>query len=153
MIIPFLAVILYDNLQRVSSHIGVDLRIIGYRNSSMRPCKLCKLLCFAPVNPISYINENLIRQLSVLEPFGKGNAKPVFAQKNLRVLKIGIYGKTQNTVKLQLMDESGTVMDGVYWGEAKEFAEFARSHGTFSVTYYPKINSYMGRDSLPYSRS
>ena len=63
--------------------------------------------------PISYINENLIRQLSVLEPFGKGNAKPVFAQKNLRVLKTGIYGKTQNTVKLQLMDESGTVMDGV----------------------------------------
>lgn len=98
--------------------------------------------------PISYINENLIRQLSVLEPFGKGNAKPVFAQKNLRVLKIGIYGKTQNTVKLQLMDESGTVMDGVYWDEAKEFAEFARSHGTISVTYYPKINSYMGRDSL-----
>lgn len=66
--------------------------------------------------PISYLNENLIRQLSVLEPFGKGNAKPVFAQKNLRVLKTGIYGKTQNTVKLQLMDESGTVMDGVYWG-------------------------------------
>ena len=98
--------------------------------------------------PISYINEKLIRQLSVLEPFGKGNAKPVFAQKNLRVLKTGIYGKTQNTVKLQLMDESGTVMDGVYWGEAKEFAEFARSHGTISVTYYPKINSYMGRDSL-----
>ena len=98
--------------------------------------------------PISYINENLIRQLSVLEPFGKGNAKPVFAQKNLRVLKTGIYGKTQNTVKLQLMDESGTVMDGVYWGEAKEFAEFSRSHGTISVTYYPKINSYMGRDSL-----
>ena len=98
--------------------------------------------------PISYINEKLIRQLSVLEPFGKGNAKPVFAQKNLRVLKTGIYGKTQNTVKLQLMDESGTVMDSVYWGEAKEFAEFARSHGTISVTYYPKINSYMGRDSL-----
>ena len=81
--------------------------------------------------PISYINEKLIRQLSVLEPFGKGNAKPVFAQKNLRVLKTGIYGKTQNTVKLQLMDESGTVMDGVYWGEAKEFAEFARSHELF----------------------
>ena len=39
-------------------------------------------------------------------------------------------------------------MDGVYWGEAKEFAEFVRSHGTISVTYYPKINSYMGRDSL-----
>ena len=98
--------------------------------------------------PVSYITKELVEQISLLEPFGKGNAKPVFAQKNLRVLKTGIYGKTQNTVKLQLMDESGTVMDGVYWGEAKEFAEFARSHGTISVTYYPKINSYMGRDSL-----
>ena len=98
--------------------------------------------------PISYINENLIRELSVLEPFGKGNSKPLFAQKDLRVLKVGIYGKNQNTVKLQLMDESGAVMDGIYWGEAKEFAEFAKSRGTISVTYYPKINSYMGRESL-----
>lgn len=98
--------------------------------------------------PISYINEELVEQLSVLEPFGKGNTKPLFAQKNLRVLKVGIYGKTQNTVKLQLMDPSGAVMDGLYWGEAKEFADFARSHETISVTYYPRINSYMGRESL-----
>lgn len=98
--------------------------------------------------PISYINEELVEQLSILEPFGKGNTKPLFAQKNLRVLKVGIYGKTQNTVKLQLMDPSGAVMDGLYWGEAKEFADFARSHETISVTYYPRINSYMGRESL-----
>ena len=62
--------------------------------------------------PISYINEELVEQLSILEPFGKGNTKPLFAQKNLRVLKVGIYGKTQNTVKLQLRDPSGAVMDG-----------------------------------------
>lgn len=98
--------------------------------------------------PISYINEELVEQLSILEPFGKGNTMPLFAQKNLRVLKVGIYGKTQNTVKLQLRDPSGAVMDGLYWGEAKEFADFARSHETISVTYYPRINSYMGRESL-----
>ena len=98
--------------------------------------------------PISYINEELVEQLSILEPFGKGNTKPLFAQKNLRVLKVGIYGKTQNTVKLQLRDPSGAVMDGLYWGEAKEFADFARSHETISVTYYPRINSYIGRESL-----
>ena len=98
--------------------------------------------------PISYINEELVEQLSILEPFGKGNTKPLFAQKNLRVLKVEIYGKTQNTVKLQLRDQSGAVMDGLYWGEAKEFADFARSHETISVTYYPRINSYMGRESL-----
>ena len=106
-----------------------------------------KIIIDVPM-PISYINDHLIRQLSVLEPFGKGNGKPLFAQKNLRVLKVGIYGKNQNTVKLQLMDDSGAVMDGLYWGEAKEFAEFARNHETISVTYYPRINSYMGRESL-----
>lgn len=98
--------------------------------------------------PISYINYDLINQLSVLEPFGKGNGKPLFAQKNLRVLKFGIYGKTQNTVKVQLMDENGIQMDGMYWGDVKTFAEFLKNHSRISVTYYPQINSYMGRDSL-----
>ncbi len=98
--------------------------------------------------PVSYISKEFVRQLSVLEPFGKANGKPLFAQKDLRVLKVGIYGKNQNTVKLQLMDPSGAVMDGVYWGDAQEFAEFARKHEQISVTYYPKINSYMGRETL-----
>ena len=98
--------------------------------------------------PISYVNENLVHQLSVLEPFGKGNSKPVFAQKNLKVLKMGIYGKNQNTVKLQLMDPTGTVMEGIYWGEAQEFASFIKEHETISITYYPKINSYMGKETL-----
>ena len=98
--------------------------------------------------PISYVNETLVHQLSVLEPFGKGNSKPVFAQKNLKVLKMGIYGKNQNTVKLQLMDPTGTVMEGIYWGEALEFASFIKEHETISITYYPKINSYMGKETL-----
>ena len=98
--------------------------------------------------PISYVNENLVHQLSILEPFGKGNSKPVFAQKNLKVLKMGIYGKNQNTVKLQLMDPTGTVMEGIYWGEALEFASFIKEHETISITYYPKINSYMGKETL-----
>ena len=98
--------------------------------------------------PISYINEELVEQLSILEPFGKGNTKPSFAQKNLRVLKVGIYGKTTEYSEAAAEDPSGAVMDGLYWGEAKEFADFARSHETISVTYYPRINSYMGRESL-----
>ena len=98
--------------------------------------------------PLERLSLDLAKAQERMEPFGKGNTKPLFAQKNLRVLKVEIYGKTQNTVKLQLRDPSGAVMDGLYWGEAKEFADFARSHETISVTYYPRINSYMGRESL-----
>ena len=62
--------------------------------------------------PISYINENLIRQLSVLEPFGKGNAKPVFAQKNLRVLKTGIWKDSEYSE----IAADGRIRHGDGWG-------------------------------------
>lgn len=98
--------------------------------------------------PVSYITKPLVEQISVLEPFGKGNTKPLFAQKGLRVLNSRIFGKNRNVVKMQLMDESGTVIDGVYFGEAQEFAEFAAAGDTISVSYYPEINRYQGRENL-----
>ena len=58
---------------------------------------------------------------------------------------MGIYGKNQNTVKLQLMDPTGTVMEGIYWGEALEFASFIKEHETISITYYPKSIPIMGK--------
>lgn len=69
--------------------------------------------------PITYITKNLIRQLSLLEPFGKGNTKPLFAQKGLTVLNYRIFGKNRNVVKVQLADAGGYQMDGVYFGEEK----------------------------------
>ena len=98
--------------------------------------------------PISYINENLIRQLSVLEPFGKGNTKPVFAQKNLRVLDYSIIGKNKNVVKLKLLDPQGISVEGIYFGEAEDFVNFIREKDSISVTYYPEINRFRGRESL-----
>ena len=98
--------------------------------------------------PISYINENLIRQLSVLEPFGKGNTKPVFAQKNLRVLDHSIIGKNKNVVKLKLLDPQGISVEGIYFGEAEDFVNFIREKDSISVTYYPEINRFRGRESL-----
>lgn len=98
--------------------------------------------------PISYITKNLVEEISLLEPFGKGNTKPLFAQKNLRVLESRILGKNRNVAKLRLMDETGTAIDGMYFGEAEEFTQFAKSRETISVTYYPEINRYMGRENL-----
>lgn len=98
--------------------------------------------------PLSYVNRSLVEQISLLEPFGKGNTKPLFAQKGLRVLGLRIFGKNHNVAKLQLLDEQGNVTDAVFFGEAEEFKAYADSHERISVTYYPEINSYQGRESL-----
>lgn len=98
--------------------------------------------------PLSYVNRNLIEQISLLEPFGKGNTKPLFAEKGLRVLGLRIFGKNHNVAKMQLMDAKGNVTDAVYFGEAEEFKAFAERRESISVTYYPEINSYQGRETL-----
>ena len=98
--------------------------------------------------PVSYITKELIEQISLLEPFGKGNTKPIFAQKGLRVLDISIIGKNKNVVKLKLLDPQGVTMEGIYFGEAEDFANFIRQKDTISVTYYPEINRFRGRESL-----
>ena len=98
--------------------------------------------------PITYITKNLIRQLSLLEPFGKGNTKPLFAQKGLTVLNYRIFGKNRNVVKVQLADVGGYQMDGVYFGEGEAFAAYVDAHPTLSVAYYPSIDTWNGRDKL-----
>ena len=98
--------------------------------------------------PVSYITKGLIEQISLLEPFGKGNTKPVFAQKNLRVLDYSIIGKNKNVVKLKLLDPQGISVEGIYFGEAEDFVNFIREKDSISVTYYPEINRFRGRESL-----
>ena len=98
--------------------------------------------------PVSYITKELVEQISLLEPFGKGNTKPVFAQKGLRVRDSSILGKNKNVVKVKLLDPQGVPMEGIYFGEAEEFAGFLKEHDTIAVTYYPEINRFRGRESL-----
>lgn len=98
--------------------------------------------------PVSYITKELVEQISLLEPFGKGNTKPIFAQKGLRVLDSNIIGKNKNVVKLKLLDPQGVTMEGIYFGETEDFVNFIRERNSISVTYYPEINRFRGRESL-----
>lgn len=98
--------------------------------------------------PIHYIRKDLVQKLSLLEPFGKGNEKPLFAQKNLWVSQMRVFGKNRNVVKMRLTDENGYPMDGVYFGNGDEFAEEGRGKRKISIVYYPDINMYQGRESL-----
>ena len=100
--------------------------------------------------PLSYVTKELIQELKILEPFGKGNEKPVFADKNIRVWQKRIVGKNRNVLKLVLKDSAGGCYPAVYFGRAEEFFEFLEEKDTISIVYYPEINSYMGREEIQF---
>ena len=110
--------------------------------------------------PFECVNEKFIGELAVLEPFGKGNARPVFAERQVQVESARILGKNKNVLKLQVKDLHGTRMDAMYLGDVNTFVEYVREkfgdiacecllhghgHGiVMAFTYYPDINEYQG---------
>ena len=98
--------------------------------------------------PFSYINEELIHELKILEPFGKGNGKPLFAESKLRVIQPRIFGKNRNVLKCRLEDQQGNQMEAVYFGEVEDCLRQMEKKQIMSFTYYPSINEYMGRRTI-----
>lgn len=98
--------------------------------------------------PMSYVTIPLIRQLNQLEPFGKGNTKPVFAQKNLQISQCRVFGKNRNVVKMQLKDEFGIASEGIWFGDGDVFVAKTQEKTFFDVIYYPTVNSFRGRESI-----
>lgn len=98
--------------------------------------------------PFPYITEQLIKELELLEPFGKGNTKPLFAEKNLRVISPRIFGKNRNVLKCRLEDASGNQMEAVYFGDVEACLKAMEEKHVMSFTYYPSVNEYMGRRTL-----
>lgn len=110
--------------------------------------------------PFECVNEKFVEELAVLEPFGKGNARPVFAERQVQVESARILGKNKNVLKLQVKDLHGTRMDAMYYGDVNTFVEYVREkfgdiacecllrgygHGiVMAFTYYPDINEYQG---------
>lgn len=98
--------------------------------------------------PMSYVTIPLIRQLSQLEPFGKGNTKPVFAQKKLRFVDCRVFGKNRNVVKMQGKDEFGFTAECIWFGDGDDFLEKLREKECWDVIYYPSVNVFRGRESI-----
>ena len=110
--------------------------------------------------PFECVNEKFVEELAVLEPFGKGNARPIFAERQVQVESARILGKNKNVLKLQVKDLHGTRMDAMYFGDVNTFVEYVREkfgdiacecllrghgHGiVMAFTYYPDINEYQG---------
>ena len=114
--------------------------------------------------PVDYPDIPLVNELLLLEPFGKANVKPQFADKNLGIDRAVVVGKNQNVLKLTLKTERGKSISAVYFGGVEKFREYygrkygenevqqaflGRTNGIrMSVVYYPEINRYQGNESI-----
>ncbi len=115
--------------------------------------------------PIDYITRELVEQLSLLEPYGKGNEKPVFADKELSVLSARILGKSRNVCKMRIQSKYGCQMEAVYFGDTEKLKNYMEEKFTkakvdllfqglgtenisMSFVYYPEINEFNGKKTL-----
>lgn len=98
--------------------------------------------------PLAYVTEDLVEELQLLEPFGKGNPKPLFAEKNLRVIRPRIIGKNRNVLKFQVEDPTGNRMEAIYFGDVEACLKTMETGKTMAFTYYPSVNTYMGQRTL-----
>ncbi len=99
--------------------------------------------------PFSCVSEPLIEELALLEPFGKGNTKPVFAARNVQILEAKVLGKNQNVLRMKLVDESQTVQEGIYFNSCmQEVLADLQGRPKIHILYYPEVHEYRGRRSL-----
>ena len=133
------------------------------RNSTMGEEVLTPKLRIDVPMPFSYITQKLVNELSVLEPFGKGNEKPVFAQSGVRVKKAVIMGRNKNVLRLSLAMDNGGTIEAVdftpdviisnikeWFGQSEcdKMFKGLSNNVVLDIAYYPNINEFAGRASI-----
>lgn len=118
------------------------------RNQTLTEEQLTPVTWIDVPMPLGYVNFSLIEQLKCLEPFGKGNEKPVFADRNLTVRQASIIGKNKNVLKLVLEDENAYSYDAVMFRE--DALNVPRKGQKISIVYYPSINEYNGNKTIQF---
>lgn len=143
----------------------LEFRTAINKNCLLTEDELIKKVWIDVPMPIAYATKEMVNELSLLEPFGKGNEKPVFATKNVKVKSLRIMGQNQNMCKLSVDDGSGKTVDAlVFQSIFAGFMEFiTEKFGEEQVTkakmsipnnielsliYYPDINEYNGRENV-----
>ncbi len=115
--------------------------------------------------PLSYVSEEFIGELERLAPFGTGNQKPVFAQKDILLRSGRIFGKNRNVAKFDAADQEGRFFTLVYFGDVEGLVKFlsekygeeadrlfsgAAASLPLTITYYPNINEFRGKRELEF---
>lgn len=99
--------------------------------------------------PFSCVTEKFIEELELLEPYGRGNIKPVFAGRDIEFTNARVIGKSGNALKALVRDKSGVCLDALYFGDVRKLqSALKEKSGRLSVTYYPGINEYMGNKNV-----
>ena len=99
--------------------------------------------------PVDFLTQNFIRQLEILEPFGKGNEKPVFAQSSVKANRAEIIGKNKNVLKITF--NSRNCKSGVCFHDIETKEQFLNQNGKlydFKMLYYPTLNEWNGVTSI-----
>ena len=141
-----------------------ELRRTLNDNCRLEPKDMAEKVVIDMELPFSCVTEELVEELTLLVPFGKGNTKPAFAARNVELISGRILGKNRNVLKLQVKDSSQTAMEAVcfrgaeqmlslleerYGKEAVDLLMKGRgSQMKLSVTYYPDMNEYMGKRTV-----
>ena len=110
--------------------------------------ELVPVLDFDGILRLQYAGEQLLKELELLEPYGKGNRQPLFAESGVHVVSGRVVGRAENVLKLQLETEQGAKVEGVYFGEAERMLEAMEEKGSFSMLYYPEVDEYMGKGTI-----
>jgi len=99
--------------------------------------------------PVDYVTMDLVKQLCVLEPFGKSNEKPTFADSNLIVRNAYLIGKNKNVLKITFENQRGNIIEAISFNASQE--NLPLKGDKKSILYYPNINTYNGRTSLQFN--
>lgn len=129
------------------------LRLRLNENCMLTEEDLRGLVTLDMVLPFAYVTEELVEEIKLLEPFGKGNRKPLFAIKDAQVRSTRVLGANRNAIRLSMRDETGTPMEGMIFGDAdRVLADLAvrpaEAQDLLDIAFYPEINEFRGQRNL-----
>ncbi|CDE43053.1 single-stranded-DNA-specific exonuclease RecJ [Clostridium sp. CAG:411] len=141
-----------------------ELRRCLNENTVLTEEDLCPVVWIDVPMPIGYISEEFVEQLELLEPFGKGNTKPIFAEQHFRFLSGAVIGKNKNVFKCKLINDAGDRIEGIYFGDVETFRMYIIAHFgeteynkmldgeknaiDLGLTYYPTVNEFRDQKTL-----
>ena len=119
-----------------------EFRKLLNSNSKLKESDFVEKIWIDIALPFAYLSEDFVKELSLLEPFGQGNQKPNFAQKQVEIINLRVFGQNRNVVKLRCKDSFGTGIDALIFTDGDEFIKELGDKRLFDIIYYPKINDF-----------